>query len=118
MKTRSIILTAAILGFFSLARLNAAPGFEKKAIENQLSQTLYSLVSSVPYGEIMGEENESNLRLHFKINDKHEITNISVEGENKRLARYIFNTLTKKFIKVDTSVDPKTYEVNVLFKTN
>jgi hypothetical protein len=116
MKTLTIILAVFALGFLCIPSLSAGSGIEKKITQKQLSQALYSLFRNAPLEDIMGDENDCNVNIYFKINDNNEMTDVYIDGKNEQIVRYAYNTLTGKTVKVTPCKDRIAYMVSLRFK--
>lgn len=118
MKTAKFILTVFSLSILSVISLRAG---EKEAVvsaaEQSLRDEIGAVFNNVPYEGLMGEENECLIKINFRINENHEVSVIRVDSKNDRLARYAFNKLSHRTIKVSPLLDGKGYTIDLRFVT-
>jgi hypothetical protein len=114
MKTTKLFLALLILGCISFSALEAMPGKAQTSSNNQLNSEIYSVLKMVPYIEIL-DGNVSLINIEFKVNENHEMTDLKITGENDRLVRYAYWTLSRKVIKVDPELKPSAYSIDVTF---
>lgn len=114
MKKVKVLVAALSLVVLSVNSIQASEN--KVAVSNNQSvaEEIKRIFYSSPTEDLMNEGTE-NLTIHFRITQNHEFELVKIDGENHELVRYSTIVLSNRKVKVDSSVEPKEYELPVKF---
>ncbi len=115
MKTIKFLLITGLLFIVCFATTKAGENEVRTQAYQQLNYQINQTMKNFPFEEISRYDNSGLMMLTFTVNDKHEMKNIEVLGNDPNLAQYVKKILEDQDLKVNSYFDGKTCRVPLRF---